>query len=134
MKLNERPEWNDLFNHLKTVEPMHLRELFAADENRAETFSLTACDLLVDYSKNRITAETMELLAALAEACGLREKIEAMFTGEKINRTEDRAVLHTALRAPRDAEVFVDGENVIPGVHEVLDRMAVFSEKIRSGE
>jgi len=132
MKLNERPEWNELSRHWKTVEPMHLRELFAADENRADTFSLAACDLLLDFSKNRVTAETMDKLIALAEACGLREKIEAMFTGEKINRTEDRAVLHTALRAPRDASVLVDGEDVIPGVHEVLDRMADFSNKVRS--
>jgi glucose-6-phosphate isomerase len=133
-KLNKRPEWQDLSNHWKTIEPMHLRELFAADENRAAAFSLSACDLLLDYSKNRVTAETLEKLVALAEACGLREKIEAMFTGEKINETEDRAVLHTALRAPRDAQVFVDGEDVIPGVHEVLDRMEAFSNKVRSGE
>ena len=132
-KLNERPEWVELSNHWKTIEPMHLRELFAADENRAESLSLSACDLLLDYSKNRVTAETMDKLVALAEACGLREKIEAMFTGEKINVTEDRAVLHTALRAPRDAQVFVEGEDVIPGVHDVLDRMELFSNKIRSG-
>ncbi|HKL20157.1 MAG TPA: glucose-6-phosphate isomerase, partial [Tichowtungia sp.] len=134
MKLNERPEWTDLSSHWKTMESKHLRDLFADDPGRADQLSLTACDLLIDYSKNRVTAETVDKLVALAEACGLRENIEAMFTGEKINRTEDRAVLHTALRAPRDAEVFVDGENVIPAVHEVLDRMEVFSNKIRSGE
>ncbi len=133
-KLNERPEWKELSSHWKQTEDLHLRDLFAADAQRAETFSITACDLLLDYSKNRITSETVEKLVALAEAVGLREKIEAMFTGEKINRTESRAVLHTALRAPRDAEVFVDGENVIPEVHDVLDRMAAFCDSIRSGE
>ncbi|MBC8206199.1 MAG: glucose-6-phosphate isomerase [Kiritimatiellales bacterium] len=133
-KLTERPEWIELSNHWKTIEPKHLRDLFAADEARAEAFSMTACDLLLDYSKNRITAETMEKLTALADAAGLREKMEAMFTGEKINRTEDRAVLHTALRAPRTASVIVDGEDVIPAVHDVLDRMSAFSDKIRSGE
>jgi glucose-6-phosphate isomerase len=133
-KLIDRPEWKELSEHWKTVEPLHLRKLFADDPARAGTFSLTACDLLLDYSKNRITAETVEKLVALAEACGLREKIEAMFTGEKINKTEDRAVLHTALRAPRDAQVFVDGENVIPSVHDVLDRMEAFCGKVRSGE
>jgi len=132
--LNKRPEWKELSKHWKKTEALHLRDLFADDPQRAETLSLTACDLFLDYSKNRVTAETMEKLVALAEATGLREKIEAMFTGEKINRTEDRAVLHTALRAPRDAEVIVDGENVIPGVHEVLDRMTAFSDSIRSGE
>ncbi len=133
-KLNKRPEWKALSKHWKKTESLHLRDLFAADETRAAAFSLTACDLLLDYSKNRITAETMEKLVALAEATGLPEKIEAMFTGEKINVTEDRAVLHTALRAPRDSEVIVDGENVIPSVHDVLDRMAAFSDSIRSGE
>ncbi|MGE4490658.1 MAG: glucose-6-phosphate isomerase [Kiritimatiellales bacterium] len=132
--LNQRAEWAALSEHYSDIQSAHLRELFAADPKRAETFSLTACDLLLDYSKNRITADTMRYLVSLAESAGLREKIEAMFTGEKINRTEDRAVLHTALRAPRDAKVFVDGENVIPAVHEVLDRMAAFSDKIRSGE
>lgn len=134
MKLTDRPEWETLLAHWKTVEPLHLRELFARDAGRAESFSLRACDLWIDYSKNRVTADTMDQLVTLADSCGLREKIEAMFTGEKINQTEDRAVLHTALRAPRDAQVFVDGEDVIPGVHEVLDRMEAFSNKVRSGE
>jgi len=133
-KLNERPEWNALSNHWKTTEALHLRDLFASDEKRADAFSMSACDLLLDYSKNRITAETMEKLVELAEATGLPEKIESMFMGEKINRTEDRAVLHTALRAPRDAEVIVDGENIIPAVHDVLDRMSAFSDSVRSGE
>jgi len=133
-KLNQRAEWTELSNHWKTIETVHLRDLFSANPARAKTFSLTVGDLFLDYSKNRVTAETMNKLVALAEAIGLSEKIEAMFTGEKINVTEDRAVLHTALRAPRDAEVFVDSENVIPAVHDVLDRMAAFSDKIRSGE
>jgi len=133
-KLNKRAEWIELSSHWKTNKTVHLRNLFADDPARAKTFSLTVGDLFLDYSKNRVTAETMQKLTALAEAIGLREKMEAMFAGEKINETEDRAVLHTALRAPRDAEVFVDGENVIPAVHDVLDRMAAFSDKIRSGE
>jgi glucose-6-phosphate isomerase len=133
-KLTDRPEWIELSNHWKTLESQHLRDLFADDPARANNFSVTVCDLFLDYSKNRITAETMELLVDLAEACDLRQKIEAMFTGEKINVTEDRAVLHTALRAPRTASVIVDGEDVIPAVHEVLDRMSAFSSKVRSGE
>ena len=132
--LNERAEWKELEKHYGEVKGAHLRELFVADLSRAEKFSLSACDLLIDFSKNRVTEESMEKLFALAEATGLRAKIEAMFTGEKINRTEDRAVLHTALRAPRDVQVFVDGVNVIPEVHEVLDSMAAFSERVRSGE
>ena len=133
-QLNKRPEWKALSEHWKKTESKHLRDLFAADPQRAETFSLTACDLLLDYSKNRITAETMHLLVGLAESVGLREKIEAMFTGEKINRTEDRAVLHTALRAPRGTKVLMDGEDVMPGIHEVLDRMEDFSNRVRSGQ
>ncbi len=133
-KLNQRPEWTELSDHWKKTEALQLRDLFADDPQRAETLSLTACDLFLDYSKNRITAETVEKLVALAEATGLAGNIEAMFTGEKINRTEDRAVLHTALRSPRDADVFVDGENAIPAVHDVLDRMAAFCDSIRSGE
>jgi len=132
--LNKRPEWKALSKHWKKIESNHLRELFAEDPARAETFSMTACDLHLDYSKNRITEKTLRLLRELAEATGLADQIEAMFTGEKINRTEDRAVLHTALRAPRDSEVFVDGENVIPAIHDVLDRMSAFSDKVRSGE
>ena len=133
-QLNSRPEWKALSEHWKKTGSKHLRELFAADPQRAETFSLTACDLLLDYSKNRITDETMQLLVELAESAGLRGKIEAMFTGEKINRTEDRAVLHTALRAPRGTKVLMDGEDVMPGIHEVLDRMEDFSNRVRSGE
>ena len=131
--LTQRSEWKELSSHWKQIESKHLRDLFAADPQRADTFSLTACDLLLDYSKNRITGETLCLLVDLAEVCGLRSKIEAMFTGEKINRTEDRAVLHTALRAPRGTKVMVDGEDVMPGIHAVLDQMEDFSNRIRSG-
>jgi glucose-6-phosphate isomerase len=133
-QLNKRPEWEALSKHWKKIKPKHLRELFASDPYRADTFFLNACDLFLDYSKNRITGKTISLLVKLAESASLSDRIEAMFTGEKINRTEDRAVLHTALRAPRDAEVIVDGENIIPAVHEVLDRMAAFSDAVRSGE
>ncbi|MEI7850813.1 MAG: glucose-6-phosphate isomerase [Kiritimatiellales bacterium] len=132
--LTKRPEWNALSEHWKTIESKHLRDLFSADPQRAETFSLTACDLLLDYSKNRVTDETMQKLVELAEMTELRSKIEAMFTGEKINRTEDRAVLHTALRAPRTAKVLVDGEDVMPGIHAVLNQMEAFSNRIRSGD
>ncbi|NOU36079.1 MAG: glucose-6-phosphate isomerase [Kiritimatiellaceae bacterium] len=132
--LTKSAEWKELSKHWKKTESQHLRDLFAADPQRAETFSLNACDLLLDYSKNRITDETLCLLVDLAEVTGLRRKIEAMFTGAKINRTEDRAVLHTALRAPRDTEVLMNGENVMPGIHEVLDQMEVFSNRVRSGE
>jgi len=132
--LNKRPEWKALSHHWKTVSSLHLRDLFALDETRAEKFSITACDLFLDYSKNRMVAETLDRLIGLAEAIGLREKMDAMFTGEKINRTENRAVLHTALRAPRDVDVSVDGKNIIPCVHDVLDRMSAFSETVRSGQ
>ena len=133
-KLTQRPEWKALCRHHKKTGARHLRELFAEDPQRADTFSLTACDLLLDYSKNRVSAETIRLLVALAGATGLRGRIEAMFTGEKINRTEDRAVLHTALRAPRGTEVLVDGVNVIPAVHDVLDRMEAFANRVRCGD
>lgn len=132
--LSERPEWTALNDHWKQMENVHLRDLFVDDPQRAETFSMTAGDLMLDYSKNRMTSETMRLLLSLAESSDLRDRIEQMFTGDKINRTEDRAVLHTALRAPRDAKVIVDGENVIPAVHEVLDRMSAFCDRVRSGD
>jgi glucose-6-phosphate isomerase len=133
-KLNKRSEWKSLARHWENTSELHLRDLFADDPMRADTFSMTACDLFLDYSKNRITAKTMEKLVDLAEACKLGERIEAMFTGQKINETEGRAVLHTALRAPRTATpVMLDGENVIDAVHEVLDRMAKFSDKVRAG-
>ena len=112
---------------------MSLRSLFAGDPSRGERFAAEAAGLYLDYSKNRITDETVRLLAGLAEACGLRERIEAMFRGERINTTEERAVLHVALRAPRDESIVLDGENVVPRVHEVLDRMAAFADQVRDG-
>ena len=132
--LPQSPQWNALVNHFKAIEGTHLREMFAQDPIRGETFSVEGAGLYLDYSKNRITAETMELLIDLAKSVGLQERIEAMFTGEKINLTEGRAVLHTALRAPSDAAVIVDGENVIPGVHAVLDKMSAFCDRVRSGQ
>jgi glucose-6-phosphate isomerase len=127
------PEWTALAAHYEQLKSIHLRELFADDPRRSERMTVTAADLFLDYSKHRITDETLERLTALAGACGLRERIDAMFGGEKINVTENRAVLHVALRAPRDAQIIVDGHNVVPDVHEVLDRMADFSRQIRSG-
>jgi glucose-6-phosphate isomerase len=131
-KLTERSEWKALEAHFNTLKNTHLRDLFS-DAGRADAFTLTAGDLRLDYSKNRITAETMEKLVALADSAELSKWIEAMFTGEKINATEDRAVLHVALRAPKDAVIEVDGENVVPKVHAVLGQMAAFSDHVRSG-
>jgi glucose-6-phosphate isomerase len=113
---------------------MHLRQLFADDPGRGERLSVEAAGLYLDYSKNRVTDETLKLLLQLAEESGLRRRIDAMFSGEKINITEKRAVLHTALRAPKDATILVDGKNVVPEVHAVLDRMAAFSQQVRSWE
>jgi glucose-6-phosphate isomerase len=126
--------WKALAAHYKKVREMHLRQLFADDPKRGTRMTAEALGLLLDYSKNRITAETLTLLLKLAEESRLRERIDAMFRGEKINITEKRAVLHTALRAPRDASIVVDGENVVPKVHAVLDRMADFANRVRSGE
>lgn len=131
-KLTERSEWVALNQHFSSMKGQHLRDLFS-DEGRADRFRLNVNDLLLDYSKNRITDATMALLIELAKSAGLREAIEAMFSGEKINATESRAVLHVALRAPKDEEIVVDGRNVIPDVHEVLERMAAFSDAVRSG-
>jgi glucose-6-phosphate isomerase len=133
MPLTQRPEWKALEAHRAKIEPLHLRELFKRDTGRAERLALDACGLYLDYSKNRITDETLRLLVALAESAGLRKRIDAMFHGEKINVTEDRAALHVALRAPSEASIGVDGENVVPAVHAVLDRMAGFAERVRSG-
>ena len=113
---------------------MHLRSLFADDPLRGERLAAEGAGLYLDYSKNRITDETIRLLVNLAEECSLRERIEAMFRGEKINITENRAVLHIALRAPGSEKILVDGVDVVPEVHAVLDRMAVFSEQVRSGQ
>src|ERR1035437_3482335 len=126
--------WSALASHYKTVSKLHLRQFFADDPQRGERLAIEAVGLYLDYSKNRITDETMHLLLQLAEESGLRARIDAMFHGEKINITEKRAVLHVALRAPRDESIAVDGENVVPKVHAVLDRMADFSNRVRSGE
>jgi glucose-6-phosphate isomerase len=132
--LTQRPSWQALEEHYQQIHDQHLRTLFAQDPQRGEHFSAEALGVYLDYSKNRITDETLRLLLELANASGLRERIDAMFHGEKINVTEQRAVLHVALRAPRDETIMVDGENVVPEVHKVLDKMADFSNRVRSGE
>ena len=132
--LTERPVWKALRAHYDGVHNLHLRKLFADDPGRGEQMTAEAAGIYLDYSKNRITAETLRLLLDLAEASGLSARIDAMFRGEKINVSERRAVLHVALRAPRGASILVDGENVVPGVHAVLDRMADFANRIRGGE
>ena len=131
--LTKRPAWKALSIHCKKARELHLRELFADDPNRGERLTAEAAGVFLDYSKNRITDETLTLLLQLAEDCGLRQRIDAMFRGDKINITENRAVLHVALRAPRAASIVVDGENVVPQVHAVLDKMADFSNRVRSG-
>ena len=130
----KRQSWKALESHHQEVSKRHLRELFAEDPQRGERMALEAVGLYFDYSKNRITEETLKLLFRLAEESGLPSRIEAMFSGEKINRTENRAVLHTALRAPRDASIVVDEENVVPKIHAVLDKMAHFADRVRDGE
>jgi glucose-6-phosphate isomerase len=132
--LTERPAWLALAAHFQQIKDRHLRQLFADDPGRGERMAVEAADLYFDYSKHRIVAETVRLLARLAEECGLRERTAAMFSGEKINITEGRAVLHVALRAPRGASILVDGENVVPEVHAVLDKMADFTRRVHSGE
>lgn len=134
MKPNERPEWSALETHAEEMKKSHLRDLFAQDPERASTFTLEVEGLVLDYSKNLITSETKAALLDLARACDVEGVRDQMFSGGRINRTEDRAVLHTALRAPKTAEVLVDGENVIPLVHAVLDRMSLLSNQVRSGE
>ncbi|MFI2349183.1 glucose-6-phosphate isomerase [Streptomyces sp. NPDC019443] len=133
-RLNQTPEWTALGKHREQLGQTHLRELFAADQARGSRYTLQVGDLYLDYSKHLVTDETLALLRELAEATNVAELRDAMFRGEKINTTEDRAVLHTALRAPRDAVIEVDGENVEPAVHAVLDRMTAFSDRVRSGE
>lgn len=128
------PEWRALEEHFSSIRDQHLRNLFADDPERGKTFAQEAEGIYFDYSKNRLTGETLNLLLALAQASGVKERTEAMFTGEKINVTEKRAVLHIALRAPRDAVIMVDGQNVVPEVHAVLDKMADFSNRVISGE
>ena len=131
--LRDLPAWKALESHYAEIEKLHLRELFAQDPERGASFKVQALGLYLDYSKNRITHETLDLLFQLAEQSGLRDRIDAMFRGNKINITEGRAVLHTALRAPADQTILVDGVNVVPEVHAVLDRMSAFSKQIRSG-
>ncbi len=131
--LTERPAWKALEAHYQKVRKLHLRKLFGDDPGRGERMSAEAVGLYLDYSKNRITDETLRLLVQLAEESGLRARIDAMFRGEKLNLTEKRAVLHVALRAPKGAVIVVDGENVVPQVHAVLERMADFCGRVRSG-
>src|SRR4026209_189511 len=129
----ERPAWKALVAHQQKIRDLHIRKLFADDPKRGERMTAEAAGLLFDYSKNRVTDETLKLLLQLAEESGLRGRIDAMFRGDQINITETRAVLHVALRAPRGASIVVDGENVVPQVHAVLDKMADFSNRVRSG-
>jgi glucose-6-phosphate isomerase len=131
--LTKRKAWKALTAHYQTVRELHLRELFATDLKRGERMTVEAVGLFLDYSKNRVTDETLKLLLELAAECGLRGRIDAMFRGDKINLTEDRAVLHVALRAPKDASIIVDGKNVVPEVHAVLNKMADFCNRVRSG-
>ena len=132
--LTERPSWRALTAHHREIAGTSLRDLFAADPARGERLAVEAVGLYLDYSKHRVTDETLRLLLALAEESDLRGRIDAMFGGETINVTEDRAVLHVALRAPRGSTITVDGEDVVPAVHAVLDRMAAFADRVRSGE
>jgi glucose-6-phosphate isomerase len=130
----ERPAWRALADHHRSIAGAHLRQLFAEDGRRGERLTAEGAGIFLDYSKNRVTDETLKLLLALAEEAGLRERIDAMFSGQKINVTENRAVLHVALRAPRDQTIRVDGANVVPEVHAVLDKMSAFAERVRSGQ
>jgi glucose-6-phosphate isomerase len=132
--LTDRPAWKALQAHYQSIRGEHLRKLFADDPRRGERMTAEALGILFDYSKNRVTDETLKLLVQLAEESGLRARIDAMFRGEKINITENRAVLHVALRAPRGATIVVDGENVVPLVHAVLNKMADFANRVRSGD
>ncbi|GGV70009.1 glucose-6-phosphate isomerase [Streptomyces massasporeus] len=133
-RLNQTPEWTALAKHREELGEVRLRELFAADSGRGAAYTLRVGDLYVDYSKHLVTDDTLRLLRELAAATDVFGLRDAMFGGEKINTTEDRAVLHTALRAPRDAVIEADGENVVPDVHAVLDKMAAFADRVRSGE
>lgn len=131
--LTERPAWKELQNHSKKVRKQHLRTLFATDPERGQRMTAEAAGIYLDYSKNRITDDTLKLLVQLAKESGLRTRIDAMFRGEKINRTENRAVLHVALRAPREASIVLDGHDVVPDVYDVLGKMGDFSNRVRSG-
>ncbi|HKI68166.1 MAG TPA: glucose-6-phosphate isomerase, partial [Verrucomicrobiae bacterium] len=132
--LKKRKAWKSLSDHFKAVRKVPLRDLFSQDPQRGERLTVEVAGLYLDYSKNRVTDETLKLLFELAEESCLRAKIDAMFNGEKINITEKRAVLHVALRAPRDASILVDGKDVVPGVHAVLDKMAMFADRVRGGD
>ena len=131
--LRERPAWSALAAHREKIRGQHLRDLFAEDPDRGQRLTAEAVGIYLDYSKNRVTDDTMHLLLDLAMQSGLRERIDAMFDGEKINTTEDRAVLHVALRAPSGEHIRVDGIDVVPAVHEVLGRMGEFAERVRTG-
>jgi len=133
-ELLDRPAWHALDRHARTLRDLHLRTLFAEDLTRGERLTADGAGLFLDYSKNRVTDVTIKLLVQLAEESGLRSRIDSMFRGERINATEDRAVLHVALRAPRDASIMVDGKNVVPEVHAVLDKMSGFANRVRRGE
>jgi glucose-6-phosphate isomerase len=132
-RLTRLPAWRALSEHFDTIKDVHLRQLFADDPQRGERMAAEAVGLYLDYSKHRVTDETLRLLVRLAAARGVRARIDAMYAGDKINSPEGRAVLHTALRAPRDAHILVDGHDVVPEVHAVLDRMAAFTERVRNG-
>ncbi len=132
--VSSRPQWAALREHADAVGDTHLRDLFTTDPARAERLTVEAAGLVIDYSKNRVTDTTLSLLQDLAAAVDVSGYRDRMFAGERINATEGRAVLHTALRAPRDAVVEVDGENVVPAVHDVLDAMAGFADQVRAGE
>jgi glucose-6-phosphate isomerase len=134
LPVTARPAWKALEAHAASVRGLHLRDLFATDPTRGTRLTLEAAGLYLDYSKHRITDETLRLLVRLADESGLRARIDAMFRGDRINSTEGRAVLHVALRAPRSASIRVDGHDVVPQVHEVLDRMAAFADRLRTGE
>ena len=131
--LTQRPAWEELQNHSKQVRTQHLRDLFAADPERGQRMAIEAAGIYLDYSKNRITEQTIKLLIQLADQSGLHARTEAMFRGDRINTTENRSVLHIALRMPRGSSIVVDGTNVVPEVHAVLDKMADFSNRVRSG-
>lgn len=132
--LTKPPVWKALTAHYQTIRGLHLRQLFADDPHRGERLTAQGAGISLDYSKNRITDETLRLLLRLAEDCGLRERIAAMFAGKKINVTEQRAALHIALRADKQATIVLDGHNVVPEVHAVLDHMANFSREVRNGQ
>ncbi|MBW6480262.1 MAG: glucose-6-phosphate isomerase [Bacteroidales bacterium] len=132
--LTELPSWKKLIEHYAQIHKLNLRQLFKEDRDRVNRFTVKDLDIYFDYSKQRVMGDTMELLTQLANERGLKKKIEAMFSGEKINTTENRAVLHIALRAPKEKSILVDGQDVMPGVHHVLERMAAFSDKIRNGD